>query len=45
MILTEIKEHIGLAEYNQQLRQFLIEQLSLVAVHGRRGSLHTTGPK
>jgi hypothetical protein len=45
MILTEIKEHIGLAEYNQQLRQYLREQLSLVAVHGRRGSLHTSGPK
>jgi hypothetical protein len=45
MILAEIKEHIGLAEYNQQLRQFLIEQLSSVAVHGRHGSLHTTGPK
>jgi hypothetical protein len=38
MILESITRKVGLREYNEQLRQFLVEQYSLVAMRGERSS-------
>jgi hypothetical protein len=45
MILESITRKVGLKEYNEQLRQFLVEQYSLMAMRGERSSKAMRGER